>query len=172
MGACCAADETNTVQQMGEVMKDLPAPTPSGDCYQQFECTLPFNRISITDFEAKVMEARPDKKVDEGADPEKEEFVTFESLRQTLTTNAWKDLTVGDSKLHKLLSSDAFAMKADNGAFTAGQISVQSLMVMGLLHCQGKAEQKAKVLYCVLQDGGPEDHAQISASDKDLVPVF
>jgi hypothetical protein len=43
---------------------------------------------------------------------------------------------------------------------------------MGLLHCQGKAEPKARVLYCVLQDGGFEDHAQISASDKDLIPVF
>ena len=116
MGAvCCAADETNTVHKVEEVMKDLPATSPSGDVYERFECTLPFNRITIQDFETKVNKARPDKVVAEGADPEKEEFVTLESLRSTLTTNAWKDLTVGDSKLCKLLSSPNFQYKSSSG---------------------------------------------------------
>ena len=31
---------------------------------------------------------------------------------------------------------------------------------------------KAKVLYDLLQEGGLEAHKQISATDKDMVPVF
>ena len=31
---------------------------------------------------------------------------------------------------------------------------------------------KAKALYCLLQDGGFERHTQISAGDKDFEPVF
>ena len=31
---------------------------------------------------------------------------------------------------------------------------------------------KARALYCILQDGGLEGHQQISAGDKDFQPVF
>jgi len=167
--ACCAAENDGSVAPLAEVMKDLPAPSPTGDTYERFECSLPFNRITIANFERCVNDARLDKPAAEGGEIEKEDFVTFESLRKSLTTNAWKDLTVGDSPLHKLLSSKEFQV---NGGAVEGRISVESLLVMGLLHCAGKPEEKAKTLYCVLQDGGFADHAQISASDKDLVPVF
>ena len=40
------------------------------------------------------------------------------------------------------------------------------------MHCAGKAMDKAKALYCILQDGGFERHQQISAGDKDFEPVF
>ena len=47
-------------------------------------------------------------------------------------------------------------------------------MLFGLLHCvdNKKPMTKAKALYCLLQDGGLEAHAQISSSDKDLAPLF
>ena len=41
-----------------------------------------------------------------------------------------------------------------------------------MLHCAGKPADKTRALYCILQDGGFEKHDQISAGDKDLIPVF
>ena len=40
------------------------------------------------------------------------------------------------------------------------------------MHCCGNFKQKARELFCVLQDGGFEKHPQITAGDKDLDPVF
>ena len=45
--------------------------------------------------------------------------------------------------------------------------------MFALLHCISKKPlPKAKALYCLLQDGGFEQHTQISATDKDIIPVF
>lgn len=42
-----------------------------------------------------------------------------------------------------------------------------------MLHCASKKPmEKATALYCILQEGGLEAHTQISAGDKDLIPVF
>jgi hypothetical protein len=44
--------------------------------------------------------------------------------------------------------------------------------MFALLHCQGLAEDKIESFYSILQDGGIEAHAQISASDKDFPLVI
>ena len=43
---------------------------------------------------------------------------------------------------------------------------------MGLMHCQGKPQEKAEELYNVLQEGGLAAHTFITSSDKDLPPIF
>ncbi len=48
-------------------------------------------------------------------------------------------------------------------------MSIQYLLLFGLLYCQGSNEEKAKVLYDVLQDGLQDS---ISAKDKDLEDCF
>ena len=44
--------------------------------------------------------------------------------------------------------------------------------MFSLLHCAGKPIDRATVLYGILQDGGLEAHEEISAGDKDFIPVF
>ena len=46
--------------------------------------------------------------------------------------------------------------------------------MFGLIHCPGTTKDKAKVLYGLIQDGGlaNEENVRVSASDKDLIPVF
>ena len=46
------------------------------------------------------------------------------------------------------------------------------LKCFALIHCSGKPIDKTHAFYEVLQDGGFERHAQISAGDKDFAPVF
>ncbi len=48
-------------------------------------------------------------------------------------------------------------------------MSIQYLLLLGLLYCQGSAIDKAKVLYDVLQDGLQDS---IAANDKDLKDCF
>ena len=40
------------------------------------------------------------------------------------------------------------------------------------MHCNAKPMDRAIFLYGILQDGGLEAHEEISASDKDFIPVF
>ena len=48
--------------------------------------------------------------------------------------------------------------------------------MFAILHCVGKKKKvmmaKARALYCLLQEGGFEKHTEISAGDKDVIPVF
>ena len=48
------------------------------------------------------------------------------------------------------------------------------LLLFGVLHCRDKAkcERKAIGFYDILQEGGMESHAHISAGDKDFEPVW
>ena len=96
------------------------------------------------------------------------ESVTLAALRARLETPAWRTLEDEESTLSKFLLSAAFK---DEGQ-AQDQVSVQSLKIFALLNCPGKIPDKAEHLYNMLQDGGLEAHAQISANDKDLVPVF
>lgn len=41
-----------------------------------------------------------------------------------------------------------------------------------MLHCQGSNQEKANLIFELLQEGGTDRHNHISASDKDIVPVF
>jgi hypothetical protein len=46
------------------------------------------------------------------------------------------------------------------------------LICWGLLHCGGSVESKAEEFYNILQEGGLDTHKWISASDKDIEPIF
>ena len=46
------------------------------------------------------------------------------------------------------------------------------MTLFALLNCPGKIADKAEHLYNELQEGGLGEHAQISATDKDIEPVF
>jgi len=52
------------------------------------------------------------------------------------------------------------------------QIDSDILRMFALLHCSGKPIDKTRVFYCILQEGGFEKHENISAGDKDLIPVM
>ena len=44
--------------------------------------------------------------------------------------------------------------------------------MFAILNCPGKVADKAEHLYNELQDGGLDAQANISATDKDMIPVF
>ena len=44
--------------------------------------------------------------------------------------------------------------------------------MFSLFHCAGKPFDRATIFYGILQDGGLEAPEEISAHDKDFVPVF
>lgn len=156
MGICC-----DTAEPVETTLKDLPAPSIAGvtDAYQRFELQTAFARTPFGPFVEAVEKAAGDK-----------EYVTFESLAEQLQTPLWKTVSQKESPLYKLLSSPAFKTEEVED----GQIDKNRLIMFGLLHCvdSNKPLQKAKALYGILQDGGLEAHAQISAGDKDMKPTF
>ena len=81
-------------------------------------------------------------------------------------TRAWNDLRNSNSKFYKFLTE---SLKDESGA----GIDYESLVCMGLLHCQDNREPrtKANMLYRLLQDGGAEKQTHICSSDKDWKPV-
>ena len=67
------------------------------------------------------------------------------------------------------------AFKNEEKGHRAEQIDAQYLVCLGLLLCASEKkdlEDKAKVLYGLLQEGGITKHNFISAADKDFAPVF
>lgn len=101
-----------------------------------------------------------------------EGFVTLESLAAQLSTKAWAGLESEDSVISKVLLSDSF--KDAKKGQAADQIDKDILIMYGLFHCADKAMpvQKARGFYNILQEGGMEAHSHISASDKDMAPIF
>ena len=97
-------------------------------------------------------------------------FVTIDALCKVFTSPAWAQLTQDDSKLVKVLLSDAF--KDETKGQAPDQIDVTFLLCYGVLHCGGTVKEKAEVFYAILQDGGMSAHTFISATDKDLAPAF
>ena len=160
---CCAANELEPVQTNNKD-EDLAEPSLSGitDSYLIFELKLPFARTLINTFIAKVNDA-------ETACGE-QGYVTIESLAVEFSSPAWKDLKDPDSVLVKLLTSAAF--KDEKKGHGADQIDADFLRCFGLLNCAGKNEDKARWFYGVLQEGGLDAHQFISATDKDLNPIF
>jgi hypothetical protein len=75
----------------------------------------------------------------------------------------FEELNNPDSVLYKIFTSQEFRPEESD------EMSIQYLLLFGLLYCQGSNEDKAKVLYDVLQDGLQES---ISANDKDLKDCF
>ena len=135
MGVCCASEEdvlTNApaAAQSGAAgkgkgkkapkaavvpqLKDLPEVKweKMSDVYAKFENSLPFNRIMIGDMMSKIAEAEKDAKANTAADAEEvEPFVTLQSLRKALPTEAWRPLLDPESALAKVLTSEAFKTK-------------------------------------------------------------
>lgn len=147
-------------------MKDLePVNWESmGDIYARFEAQLPFNRILVKDMIEKIDEA--EKECGSAG------FVTLQALRKALPSAAWEPLNDPKSKLTEVLLS-AFFKNEEKGQ-AADQVDSEYLKMFALLHCRApkKGKDKAEILYGLLQEGGFEAHEQISAGDKDLVPVF
>jgi hypothetical protein len=96
--------------------------------------------------------------------------VTLETLRAEFTSPAWADLKNENSILSKILLSSAFK-NAQKGQ-SAGQIDSDTMILYGVLLCQGNPSDKAEIFYSVLQEGGKDAHDFITASDKDLDPVI
>jgi hypothetical protein len=141
----------------------LPAISLDGkDAYEKFELSLPFCRTAIKAFAANIEIAEKEC----GG----EGFVTIEALTKVFTSPAWAQLTQNDSKLCKVLLSQAF--KDEEKTMSPEQIDVNFLLAYGIILCGGTPREKAEVFYAVLQDGGLSAHTFISASDKDLKPVF
>ena len=97
-------------------------------------------------------------------------FITREALREAIPTPAWEPLEKKDSVLSKVLLSDAFkTAKMESGS---EEIDVKHFLAFSLLHCVGSSYDKARALFCILQDGGFKQHDMITANDKDLYPLF
>jgi len=118
--------------------------------------------MNIKDFEKNIQAA--DKECGEQG------FANIAALSKLFTSPAWAQLTQDDSKLVKVLLSDAFKNKEKGQA--PDQIDTTYLMCYGVLYCAGSPKEKAEVLYGILQDGGLSAHTFISATDKDLPDAF
>ena len=139
---------------------DLPSTFNVSDKYRLFEYTLPFCRIEINTFCVLMKMAL--------ADCGDESFVTLTALREHLKTPAWRPLEDTNSTLSKFLLSSAF--KTDG--LSPDQIDTQSLTIFAILNCRGKNADKAEHFFNELQEGGTTVHKRISATDKDMIPVF
>ena len=165
MGALCESNEADqTVTEVPETMVDLPPIDFAGiaDPFEKFEMSLPFNRTLLAVMQAKVDIAHQDC----GS----QGWVTLSALKAVLPTKAWAPLADPESKLAKTLNSSEFRDPEKNQQ--EGQIDVDILTLFSLFHCSGKPIDRATAFYGILQDGGLEAHEEISAGDKDLVPVF
>lgn len=179
MGANCCVEEsmaaTVSAPPKAEI-KDLPPVNFESikNPYERFEASLPFNRITIVDMMARIEKAvdtetkKANPEPAEGQEVEQVSYVTLKSLRQHLPTPAWEGLDDEQSKIGKVLMSAAFKSEGTE----AGQIHADFLKAFALLHCGGKPKDKSVALYDILQEGGLTAHTQISAGDKDLIPIF
>jgi len=70
--------------------------------------------------------------------------------------------------LVKVLKNSAFK----NDGYSEDQIDVNFLLCYALILCSGNPKDKAEIFYGILQEGGITAHSFISASDKDIVPIF
>ena len=179
MGANCCAEEAMSGGMSAPPKAELKDLAPVNfesikNPYERFEASLPFNRIALIDMMARIEKAvdTETKKANptpaEGEEPEQVAYVTLKSLRQHLPTPAWEGLDDEQSKIGKVLMSPAFKSEGTE----AGQIHADFLKAFALLHCGGKPKDKSVALYEILQEGGLTAHTQISAGDKDLIPIF
>ena len=79
-----------------EQIKDLPVVKWEGikDLYERFEKSLPFNRIKVEQMITKIEEAEKKALANDGGQLAEgvKPYVTLQSLRQALPTDAWRDL--------------------------------------------------------------------------------
>jgi hypothetical protein len=142
---------------------DLDAPIlQDRDPIEKIELGLPFCRSLIKTFVDHVRDA---EKAAGG-----QGFVTVATLSEQFTSPAWNALLEQDSKLVRVLQSDAFKDPKKNQTLT--QIDMDYLILFGIIHCQGNPTDKAEQWFDVLQEGGREAHEMITSNDKDFEPVF
>ena len=163
---CCDRCDSGGLGADASILRDLPAPSITGlnDKYSIWEHGTPFKITSFQAFKNAINAAEAAESGDG--------YVTLESLAEELNTKAWSPLKKSDSKLARILLSDAFKDKTKGQR--EGQIDKDILMIYGLMHCQDhrKMTNKANAFYEILQEGGFERHHFISATDKDLKPAF
>ena len=120
---------------------DLERPSVfNKDKLETFELNLPFSRSLIKSYVDHV------KKADSAAGGNG--FVTLDTLAAEFTSPAWNDLKNENSILAKILLSSAFK-NAKKGQ-SAGQIDADTMILYGVLLCQGNPADKAEVFYAVL----------------------
>ena len=74
--------------------------------------------------------------------------VTLPQLRYAFKDDKnWEDLQRDNSLLVKLVTSEAFADEENSG-----EINIHTLILWGLLNCNGDKKMKSRVFYDVLQD--------------------
>ena len=126
---CCAAKNNG--------LDDTPLPEmklEGLDANARFEFTLPFYRIRLDAFVTKVKAAAGESK-----------DVTLEQLTQALGSNAaWGDLLNNNSVLVKVLKTSYFKGEAE------GTISLSTLTLFAVLHCNSDLKHRAHVLYDIL----------------------
>ena len=126
MGACCTSG-TQDFSRFEGLDQDLPEPNLQGikDQYKRFELQLPFARTLLSRFLEKLDAA-------EKANGE-QGFVTPETLRTQLDTQAWLGLENPESGIYKLLVSDLF--KDPKKKQEGNQIDSEILRIAGVIHC-------------------------------------
>ena len=140
--------------------RDLPMPSITGkDKLTAYELRLPFARTSFKQFLKQVNDAHKENG--------EEGWTTLGMMSKHFPTKAWQELHGRDADMAHMLLSEKFRFEKHED-----KISVRKLIMFALLHCQGPAEDKIESFYSILQDGGVEAHAQISASDKDFQLVI
>ena len=124
------------------------------DNYSKFEFQFPFYRTRVDIFEGRVKRFVFGKK-----------SVSFAQLRFAFKDDKkWADLLDENSLLVEILKSEFFEDED-----TPGELSLQSLLLWGVLLCAGDLHLKARVFYDILQDSLQDS---ISASDKDFPESF
>lgn len=123
--------------------------------YKQLEAKLPLTTMDIREFEGRI------KKLVYGKDT-----ISIRQLQFTFARDVedFESLTNTDSEFYQIITSPVFQSEE-----TEGELSIQYLLLFGLLYCQGTNDDKAKVFYDVLQDGLQDT---ISAKDKDIQDCF
>ena len=98
-----------------------------------------------------------------------EGYVEITALQKQFNTPAWLQIMAEDSNLMKVLKHPVLKndkCEADH------HVAPQYLIILALLYCPGKPQEKAEELYGIFQEGGLANHTFIAASDKDLPGLF
>ncbi len=107
------------------------------DRYERFEHTLPFYRMRIDVFEGRVKRFVNNKN-----------SVTIDQLRYAFKNEKnWEDLQHNDGILFKLINSEEFRDEEN-----PEEINIHTLLLWGVLNCDGDNKLKARVFYDILQD--------------------
>jgi hypothetical protein len=96
-------------------------------------------------------------------------YVEISALKKHFDTAAWESIMVEDSKISKILRHPALK---NEKCTKDHHVCPEYLIAFALLNCPGKPGEKAEELYNVLQEGGLAKHTFITASDKDIPPLF